>query len=355
MNNKKSKGKHSFTKILVNWYEQNKRDLPWRETTDPYKIWLSEIILQQTRVAQGLPYYEKFIANFPNVRELANAPETKILRLWQGLGYYSRAKNLHKCAKLIVNEFDGKFPNTHAALLKLPGIGPYTAAAISSFSYKIPVAVVDGNVFRVLSRVFGIEKDISSPLGIKAFNQLANELIDNDVPDIYNQAIMEFGALQCVPKNPLCNECPFGATCFACSNSLVQELPVKLKKTKVRDRYFNYFVIEMEGQFAMTARESKDIWNGLYDFPLYESQKMESVETAMSNYFMDQGDFVIEGVSKTYKHILSHQRIYAQFIRIGLKSALGNKLNKERFFTIDEMKQLPKPVLVNNYLNEYIF
>ena len=259
-----------FSKKVVEWYRLNQRSLPWRETKDPFHIWLSEIILQQTRVNQGLPYYEKFIEAFPSVDKLAAASEQKVLRLWQGLGYYTRARNLHKCAKMIVNSYGGSFPASYNELLLLPGIGAYTAAAIASISFNESVAVVDGNVYRVLSRVFGISTEINSPKGKKEFFELANQLIDKKNPAMFNQAVMEFGALFCKPVNPSCESCTFKASCFAYNNNLVASLPVKKKNKPARRRYFYYFVIQSGKSLLMSKRGKKDIWEGLYDFYLLE-------------------------------------------------------------------------------------
>ena len=247
-----------FTENLLRWYPLNRRDLPWRETRNPYIIWLSEIILQQTRVAQGLPYFNAFVNKFPTVVDLANAPEEEILRTWQGLGYYSRARNLHACARAIVNERNGQFPDNYKDLLHLKGVGPYTAAAIASFAYKEQIAVVDGNVYRVLARFFGLDVDISSHQGKKDFGQLANKLIPKHSPDQYNQAIMEFGALQCVPKKPNCEQCPISSECYAFQNGLVETLPVNEKKVKVKSRYFLYYHIQIEGHTVVRTRKEKD-------------------------------------------------------------------------------------------------
>ena len=234
---------HPFSQKIIFWYEHNKRDLPWRNTRDPYLIWLSEIILQQTRVDQGMSYYLKFVGEFPTVKQLAKADNEKVMKLWQGLGYYSRARNLHTTAKIILLEHKGVFPKEFETILALKGVGEYTAAAIASFAYNKPYAVVDGNVYRVLSRVFDISTPIDSTQGKKEFNHLAGELLDKNKPAIYNQAIMEFGAMQCKPINPYCAVCPLNTMCLAYSKKLVAELPVKSKKTKVRDRYFNYIVL----------------------------------------------------------------------------------------------------------------
>ena len=255
-----------FAPKLIDWYHHQRRNLPWRHTRDPYFIWLSEVILQQTRVAQGLPYYQQFTEAYPTVFDLAAAPEQEIMRLWQGLGYYSRARNLSQTAQFIVQEQNGQFPDSYHKLLKLKGIGPYTAAAIASFAYDEAVAVVDGNVYRVLARVFGLATDITSTEGKKQFAQLANELLDVSQPATYNQAIMEFGALQCTPVSPDCLLCPFQANCVANATGQIAKLPVKTKKTKVRERFFNYFVIIKNQEIALKQRTDRDIWQQLYDF-----------------------------------------------------------------------------------------
>ncbi|MHC2993664.1 adenine glycosylase, partial [Pontibacter sp. HJ8] len=260
-----------FSDTLIAWYQRHKRALPWRETTDPYLIWLSEVILQQTRVKQGLPYYRSFADAYPTVQHLAAAPEDEVLRLWQGLGYYSRARNMHHTARQIVEEYGGVFPDNYETLLKLRGVGSYTAAAIASFAFREQVAVLDGNVFRVLARVFGLSDDIAVPASRKVFQQLANKLIPSDTPDIFNQAVMEFGAIQCTPVMPDCLFCPLQQSCFAFTHGLVQELPVKSKAKAARPRFFHYIVFELEGKYYLRKRLSGDIWEGLYDFYLYES------------------------------------------------------------------------------------
>jgi A/G-specific adenine glycosylase len=263
-----------FSRPLLKWYRQNSRDLPWRRHADPYRVWLSEIILQQTRVDQGLPYYRRFIDAYPDVHALARASEEEILKLWQGLGYYSRARNLHATARHVANELDGVFPGSHAELVKLKGIGPYTAAAIASICFNEPRAVVDGNVFRVLARVFGVEADIASGTGKKEFSQLADELIDSRQPGDYNQAIMEFGATHCKPARPNCSDCFLAARCVALKEDKVKTLPVKSKKTRVRKRYFDYLVtLDEEYRTLLTKRNSGDIWEGLYDFPMVEGSR----------------------------------------------------------------------------------
>ena len=349
-----------FVNQLINWYHQNKRDLPWRRTLDPYSIWLSEIMLQQTRVAQGLPYYLKFIKAFPTVFDLAKAKESTVLRLWQGLGYYSRARNLHSCAKTVVNEYNGTFPTTYKGLLELKGVGKYTAAAISSICFEEARAVVDGNVYRVLSRIYGIEDDISSTSGAKTFEKLANELIDHKRPSDYNQAIMEFGALQCVPKSPNCSICPLSMDCYAFKNNEQHLLPVKLKKVKVKKRYFNYFVIKSKDKIYLNLRGPKDVWQGLYDFGLIESNSSISIEEIMDSLpkkFLSE--ITIEEESKIFKHVLTHQRIFAIFytLTIANEAVISNvELFKAlKPFNVTEIKELPKPILINKFLEASIF
>ena len=339
----------TFQKKIIEWYEENKRQLPWRETSDPYKIWLSEIILQQTRVAQGLPYYQRFVKSFPTVTSLATASQQQVLRLWQGLGYYSRARNLHTCAKVVVSEWQGTFPNNYKGLLMLKGIGPYTAAAIASFAFKEPVAVVDGNVFRVLSRVFGLEEDISTSKGKELFTEKANALISKDRPDLFNQAMMEFGALQCVPKNPKCEECIFSKSCVARKHELQNVLPIKSKKVKVRNRYFYYFVLRHQNKVLMKKREAKDIWQGLYDFYLIETKRNKKVSELLKT------DPILKGSTKTneskiYKHVLSHQKLVVRFVEIELQEIQTLKPSELKWFTDREITALPKPILIANYL-----
>src|SRR5262245_24307425 len=265
--------KPDFTKKLLTWNKSsNKRQMPWKGEKDPYKIWLSEIILQQTRVEQGLEYYKKFIAKFPTVHDLAKAPEQQVFKLWEGLGYYTRCKNLVATAKVISKEKGGKFPNTYEDIKALKGIGPYTAAAISSFAFNLPYAVVDGNVFRVLARVFGVSTPIDSTAGKKYFTQLADDLLDKKQPGTYNQAIMDFGAVICKPEAPLCNQCPFNKTCYAYLNKKISELPVKEKKISIRKRWFYYFIIGNKDQSAIVQRTAKDIWQELYEYPLIETE-----------------------------------------------------------------------------------
>ena len=344
-----------FSDKVVEWYKTNKRDLPWRDTQDPYKVWLSEIILQQTRVNQGLPYYLMFIERFPTVHDLASASEQEVLRMWQGLGYYTRARNLHKCAKFVVSAFKGEFPNNYEALLKLPGVGEYTAAAIASFSFKEPVAVVDGNVFRVLSRVFGIENEINSAEGKKEFVRLANKLISKKFPDFHNQAVMEFGAMHCVPKNPACPACHFLPKCFAAQHNLQASLPRKAKFKAARKRYFYYVIIQKGKSLLMRKREEKDIWHGLFDFQLIEKKRPFNTEKLLLELRGTFPGLKIDEVeiSGSYKHVLSHQVILARFVMIKTGKFRTPKDKNLKFYTFEKIYDLPKPVLISRFLSDH--
>jgi len=342
-----------FTRELIKWYHQNRRDLPWRNTRDPYKIWLSEIILQQTRVKQGLPYYLKFVKQYQTVADLASAAEKDVLRLWQGLGYYSRARNLHRCAQLVTKEYHGKFPTTYKELIKLPGIGDYTASAIASFAFHQPEPVVDGNVFRVLARIFGIKQDISKPQTRSTFKELSGLHQQSASAADYNQAIMEFGALQCTPKSPLCGQCVMGDFCYANSTSLQSELPQKKSKVKVRDRHIHYYLLRYEDRVLMRQRTSKDIWQGLYDFLSFEPDQ-DGVKAPP----IFEGSLVGEPTSP-YRHRLSHQLIHAQFSEVRLSQQQDLENYKTRYdlqeFRLNELHDLPKPILIHKYLKATIF
>ncbi|GEO02969.1 A/G-specific adenine glycosylase [Adhaeribacter aerolatus] len=351
-----------FGNALINWYRQHKRPLPWRETRDPYAIWLSEVILQQTRVNQGLPYYQTFLSNYPTIKDLAQATEDEVLRHWQGLGYYSRARNMHHTAKYISFELDGKFPGTYAELLKLKGIGPYTAAAIASFAFKEPVAVLDGNVFRVLARVYGLADDISSPAGKKAFQLLADSLIYRAEPDTYNQAIMEFGAIQCTPVMPDCLFCPLQQTCFAFLNGLVAALPHKSKAKAGRKRYFHYLVLQWQDKYYLRKRTQTDIWQGLYDFYLQETDSPDLPDEILLQELKllapAETKPVIKGVSEVYKHVLTHQKIYAKFYLIGLHARLREEVTESTGLSLlsaSEIEQLPKAIMIDRYLKATVF
>lgn len=350
-----------FTNQLLLWYPKNRRDLPWRNTKDPYIIWLSEIILQQTRVAQGLPYFSLFLDKFPTVQDLASASEEEILRCWQGLGYYSRARNLHACAKAIVQKHNGIFPETYQGLLDLKGVGSYTAAAIASFAFGQKIAVVDGNVFRVLSRFFGVEEDIGSTKGKKMFEKLANQLIPSAKPDIYNQAIMEFGALQCVPKNPNCASCPLDLKCFAHSEGIVEKFPVKAGKIKIRKRYFQYLHIRCGTELVINKRSGNDIWKGLVDFPL-EEYSQEISQHPDSSTLLQELATLSPDVNcpdfNSYRHILSHQVLIASFITVNIdpiyRKSLISWVEKKGYYLVEEahLESLGKPILIVKYLND---
>ncbi len=348
-----------FSKKIVEWYAGSHRDLPWRNTQDPYKIWLSEIILQQTRVTQGLPYYKRFIQKYPHVQSLAEAPEREVLRLWQGLGYYSRARNLHLCAQKVTTVFGGKFPRTWRELKSLPGIGDYTAAAIASFAFDQKVAVVDGNVFRVLARIFGIEKDIGSAEGKKFFTDLANQLISHHQPAHHNQAMMEFGAMYCTARNPNCTDCVFKKNCFAFQHEAQNLLPVKQKKKAVKLRHFYYFILRRGKKILMTQRNQQDIWRGLFDLPLLEEKRNLSGRRALEKLFQVisvQPPASVGIVSSSeYKHILTHQVIHARFIE--LNGTVGKKLSSYflqdgGWYTARQIEELPKPRLITRYLGD---
>ena len=340
----------SFSNLLIKWYLQKKRDLPWRNTINPYLIWLSEIILQQTRVAQGTPYFIAFTTAFPTVFDLAAANEEQVLKLWQGLGYYSRARNLHKTAQFVANELDGIFPDNYKDLLQLKGVGEYTAAAIASFSYNEVIPVVDGNVFRVLSRYFDIETDIAAASAKKEFAALAFELMPKEQPAIFNQAIMEFGALQCVPKSPNCNICIFNESCTALQKKKVDQLPVKSKKLKVRKRYFNYLVVTDElGNTIIQKRTAKGIWHNLYEFPLIETDKEEDfdciAEQIQNDFFKGNSILsVTESNEQSIVHKLSHQHLYIKFWEVKIEGIIANGIDAKN------LKTFPFPIVIHNFI-----
>lgn len=346
----------TFSQNILIWYAQNKRTLPWRGTRNPYNIWLSEIMLQQTRVAQGTPYYLKFIENFPTVYDLAAASEEQVLKLWQGLGYYSRARNLHTTAKMVVEDYGGEFPNNYKELLKLKGVGDYTASAISSICFDEPQPVVDGNVYRVLSRYFGVATPINSTEGIKYFKELAREVMDAENIRDYNQGIMEFGAIQCAPKKPYCLHCPLSNSCAALQKNEIAILPVKLKKTKVRNRYFNYLVpvIETESgeiKTVLKQRTGKGIWQNLWEFPLLETDdeiSLEKVKQGLSEILtLNDSLDIIPYNEKLIVHKLSHQHLHTRFWIVNTKTVL------EGSFPIVELENYPVPVLIADFIKTF--
>ncbi|MBI3883356.1 MAG: A/G-specific adenine glycosylase [Sphingobacteriales bacterium] len=352
---KDSASQKFFVKKILTWNEfDNKREMPWKGEKDPYKIWLSEIILQQTRVEQGLAYYNRFILQYPTVKHLAKAPETAIFKLWEGLGYYTRCKNLIATAKYISVELKGQFPDQYEDILALKGIGPYTAAAIGSFAFNLSHAVVDGNVFRVLSRFFGIATPIDSTEGKKEFTALANILLDKKQPGIYNQALMDFGAIVCKPQLPLCNECVLQSNCHAYQHNLINVLPIKEKSIKKKTRWFYFLLVEYKGALYVRKRGAKDIWENLYEFILIENEAALPLEDLSS---LEQIKKIFKGVpyeitqiSKPYKQLLTHQAIHGQFIKI--KASKPLLLNDYELVRPDEIAKLPFPKFITSYLRD---
>ena len=337
-----------FSAPLLKWYLISKRSLPWRDTRDPYLIWLSEVILQQTRVAQGLPYFEKFHAAYPTVQDLAAANEEEVLKLWQGLGYYSRARNLKKTAEIICEDFEGRFPETYDELLKLKGIGPYTAAAIASFAFKEKKAVVDGNVYRVLSRVFGIDEPINKSSGQKLFQELADSLIDPDNPDLFNQAIMEFGAIECTPKKPNCTSCIFKDRCVALATNKIDALPVKLSKVKVVKRYLHYLMLlDQNRNTRFVKRPNHGIWAGLYEFPFIESDDSSELTVNEIELFLGQSAKVTLLSEDPIVHKLSHRHLEVRVYRVEVKNL------KQPVVSIDEIDQYPTSTLMERLLQQF--
>ena len=341
-----------FSDLLLNWYEINKRDLPWRHTKNAYFIWLAEIILQQTKVQQGLPYYLKFLKAFPTVKHLALAKQEKVLKLWQGLGYYSRARNLHFSAKYILENYNGIFPNQYDKILKLKGVGNYTAAAIASFAFGLPYAVVDGNVVRVLSRVFGVDASFDTAYGKKIFQQLSQDLLDKKNPANYNQAIMEFGALHCSYRLPKCNTCIFSKICVAYTTNTISKFPLKVKKINIKKRYLHYLVITKDDNM-MLGKISKGVWQGLYEFPFIEFLIEYPLESLIYSKewkgIFKNSDYEVKSISKQYEHKLSHQYIYSYFWTINVDAF---KLKKYSFVKKSEIKNYPISRLIEKFLEE---
>lgn len=343
----------NFSDELIQWYLKNKRELPWRNTTDAYVLWLSEIILQQTRVEQGLPYFNRFIEKYPDVESFASAEEGEILKLWQGLGYYSRGRNMLQTARQVVAQFGGKFPAGYSQLIGLKGIGEYTAAAISSFSANEAKAVVDGNVFRVLARYFGIDEPINSSKGKKLFQHTATDLLNKRYPGLHNQAMMEFGAMLCKPKNPECSICPVCMECYAFNNDKISVLPKKLKTGKIRVRYFNYLLIVDGDNILMNKRDEKDIWANMYDLPIIETPNpvspLEVVNLPYLKEFFD-GDIDIIDTFPIKKHVLTHQHLHAQFIQIKNKPI---KLEQKWFYiNVNNLQKIAMPKIIFIFLNK---
>lgn len=342
--------------LLAQWYKTHQRELPWRSDPTPYHVWLSEIILQQTRVNQGLDYYLRFVDHWPTLADLAEASEEEVLKMWQGLGYYSRARNLHRCAQQIMERHGGTFPNDYKKLLELQGIGQYTAAAIASIAFGLPYAVVDGNVYRVLARLYDIETPINNEKGARCFKTLADSLLDTKHPGQHNQALMEFGALHCVPKHPDCTTCPLQAHCLAFVHHTIDQRPVKEKKVRVRTRYFNYLVIKTDDRRVyLKKRTGNDIWKNLYDFPCVESDIPMTPEAVLNSQeaqsLLIGHDFSIAHVSHPYTHKLTHQTIIATFIEIKNFTFHSSIQTKNIFLALEnELGSFPVPKLIDNYL-----
>lgn len=344
-----------FRKKLTEWYDPNQRPMPWKSEKDPYRIWLSEIILQQTRVEQGWPYYNRFIEQYPNVDALANASEDHVLKNWEGLGYYSRARNLHATAKFISKELKGVFPSEYRDIISLKGVGPYTAAAIASFAFNIPMAVVDGNVYRVLARFFGIEDPIDSTSGKKRFAALAQNLLDKTDPGTYNQSIIDFGATICKPKSPLCESCPLESQCIAKQNHLIDQLPYKSKKIKKKLRFFTYLILNHNNQILIRKRALKDIWKGLYEFPYIETSKLPDLQQILSHesFLKYTGKkYTIHKLSKPFQQALTHQKITACFLELNIEKPFSPK--SEFFFSIqrNQLNNFAFPKIIDLYLRD---
>lgn len=347
----------SISSTLINWYLQKKRNLPWRNSSNPYEIWVSEVILQQTRVAQGMGYYHRFLEQFPTVESLANADIEDVLKVWQGLGYYSRARNMHAGAKYVLQQHNGSFPPNFQDLLKIKGVGEYTAAAIGSFVFNLPVSVVDGNVNRVIARIFGIHDPVNSSAGTKKIKEIADKILDSANPGIHNQAIMEFGALQCTVKNPDCSYCPLQGDCYAFIHNEISVLPQKIKPQKARDRYFNYLIINSNDNIYLRKRAGKDIWHGLYEFPLIESDKAlsqnELQQSSSWEAIFNGENYEITHSSETFKHKLSHQTIHATFYIIKMNGILRNKLKDTVMIKKEEIAGFPVSKLMEKFISTH--
>ena len=346
----------NFRKNLKKWSKEHPREMPWKGEKDPYKIWLSEIILQQTRVQQGLPYFEKFVKKYPTIKHLAKAPDDEVMKMWEGLGYYSRARNLLATARFVADELDGEFPTTYNNVLSLKGVGPYTAAAITSFAYDLPHPVVDGNVYRVISRYVGESLAIDSTEGKKAFNQHAEMLLDKKDPAAYNQSIMDFGATHCLPKNPLCISCGLKNKCVAFQENEIAKYPLKSKKIKKRTRYFNFLVLNYQDQIAIRKRVEKDIWNNLFEFPMIESatnfdkDELEETKKWQSLFLKHKPHSVRQ--SLPFKQQLTHQKIIATFWEIQLEKQGWQTPEDFIFVSETELRKYAFPKVIDCYLTD---
>ena len=351
--------KKTVTTLLMDWHLNiNNREMPWKGEKDPYKIWLSEVILQQTRVDQGMAYYEKFVLNFPTINDLAVAKDEDVFKLWEGLGYYNRCKNLLYTARIVVNNFAGKFPDKYEEILALKGVGPYTAAAIASFAFNKPFAVVDGNVFRVLSRLFAIATPIDSNEGKQQFATLAQEILDKDNPALYNQAIMDFGATVCMPVNPQCNSCQLQTVCKAYLEGVVNRLPIKEKILLKKNRWFYYFIIQHNNEVLVEKRIAKDIWENLFEFYLLESgEQMDWEESSVKEWLNQQlgvEKAEVISISSTQKQQLTHQQIRGQFISVKI-DAIPNNLKHHQWLPTADLGKLAFPKFINHFLESAPF
>ncbi len=348
----------SISSTLKNWYLQNKRELPWRQTSNPYFIWISEVILQQTRVNQGLAYYQRFINQFPDVETLANAQSEEVFKIWQGLGYYSRARNLHEGARFVHQNFQGLLPGDYDKLLSIKGIGEYTAAAIASIAFNLPYAAIDGNVHRVISRIYGITEAVNTSEGRKKIRNAAEELLDTKNPGLFNQALMEFGALQCIPKNPNCNVCPVADSCYALRTNTISQLPFKIKNGKIKTRFFNYIYLYYKDYTFIKQRDKKDIWQGLYEFPLIETKSKCTIEELLQSNewssLFKNGQIHIIGNAKRYKHQLTHQTIEVEFIHVKIDKLLPELSEKYIMIKQADLQSYPVSRLIDRYLQETI-
>ncbi len=342
---------------LLLWHQTLDRKLPWKSSKDPYKIWLSEVILQQTRVKQGLPYYLRFVERYPTVQQLADSDDQEVFKLWEGLGYYNRARNMLTTARVIAHEHHGRFPNTYAGLLKLKGIGPYTAAAVGSFAFGLPTAVVDGNVYRVLSRLFDLDTPIDTQKGKSVFQDLAQKLLDPKQPGAHNQAIMDLGATVCTPKSPNCQQCPFQENCLAYASNSIAQRPVKEKRKKKRDRYFQYLFLWHEEHTWIHQRTRKDIWQDLYEFPLWETDTaIEQGDQVLSAFTwlneLDRKNLTEIGRSKLFRQTLSHQIIHSTFWIWELAGTAPSIPPNYLYVARSELKAYPWPRLFNWFFED---
>lgn len=345
--------------VLQTWYEKNGRDLPWRNTGDAYHIWVSEIILQQTRVSQGISYYHRFLKKFPRLEDLARARSDEVMHVWKGLGYYSRARNMHATAIRILNEYGGKFPSGYENILRLRGIGPYTAAAIASFAFNEPVPVVDGNVYRFLARLFGIVDSMSTAAGKKAATEKAGKIMNRKNPALHNQAMMEFGALQCTPFRPPCHACPFRKVCLAYITGRVNELPVKQKKPASAERYFNYVLLTGGPDMLVKKREKQDIWQGMYELPLFESTfPIEPGQLTRNEWWkkMEErtGPLIMKYHTGIITHVLSHRKIRAVFYHAEIQGPMPPLCPGESAVSINKWESVAFPVLIDKFLSQYL-